>query len=338
MSGTSDIPIPSSANTDGITVNKNGSDEIQVMPNYEAKSIIIPQGNIRLDIIEIQEGATLTPFNDGYSKVDIFSDSGGYVNSVDTGDSTATYSSETYTAPLVNTGVLGPTENYSSPAQGGQGASVVLTALSITGGIITKVKAHVTVGGSTATVTIKDNSANVLATKQAVASGNLATVNFVIGDYTRALNPNETFTITWSSSSGNIYSQTSQSLSGTYWSFSNQTSSCQSGNTDMIVFQSYIYEAGTGFVQINLPTFAGTVTHTALVVRKVNWEEGDSITYDIENATQQQTGLAEEIKNTIATLTSNPTILKINLNPKSTSPTTAYPSIKSYCFMVWTSE
>ena len=76
-------------------------------------------------------------------------------------------------------------------------------------------------------------------------------------------------------------------------------------------------------------------TNTELIVNSPDTETGATITYDIvDTSANTDTGLSIETYNPIVNLISNPTILKINLNPISEGANNT-PSVKTYCLKVW---
>ena len=93
----------------------------------------------------------------------------------------------------------------------------------------------------------------------------------------------------------------------------------------------------TKIIECTLPSITGTVTDTQLIVRAPDRETGDSITYDVANATQTDAGKALDTKHVLVNLTTNPTKIKINLVPKSTTPTDGFPSTKTYALKLWKS-
>jgi hypothetical protein len=120
--------------------------------------------------------------------------------------------------------------------------------------------------------------------------------------------------------------------SGSGTAYANLSSGLQSH-----LAHAYNFEAGAitaKKVVITLPTITGTVTASELVCNCPERETGDSVTYNIKNATQSDLSLALNTKNTLANLTTNPTKIEMNLIPAS-SPTDYTPSLKTYCLKIW---
>lgn len=94
---------------------------------------------------------------------------------------------------------------------------------------------------------------------------------------------------------------------------------------------------GGGTVEIDLPTITGTVTNTMLVIKDPDRETGDSIVYEVEDAsTNTDTSLSVDTKNAITNLTGNPSKLRIVLGA-GTSETSGVPSVKSFALKLWKS-
>lgn len=93
----------------------------------------------------------------------------------------------------------------------------------------------------------------------------------------------------------------------------------------------------TKIIDISLGTITGTVTHTELVINDIDRETGDDITYKLKNATQSDSNLTVNTKNAVVNLTTVPTGIEINLVPKSGTPTTGKPSIRTFCLKLWKS-
>ena len=97
--------------------------------------------------------------------------------------------------------------------------------------------------------------------------------------------------------------------------------------------------AGDQIVEIDLPIIIGTITHTQLLVNDPERESGDAITYDIvDSVSASDTSQALDTKNTLTTPDGTKISggkIKINLEPKASSPTDGYPSVKSFAFKLW---
>lgn len=90
-------------------------------------------------------------------------------------------------------------------------------------------------------------------------------------------------------------------------------------------------------VTITLPTIAGTVTATELIVDTPDREAGDDITYELDDGSAQDTGLDVNVKNDIALvdgsgLSGQKLIVYLT---KGTGATDEVPSLKSFALKLW---
>lgn len=108
----------------------------------------------------------------------------------------------------------------------------------------------------------------------------------------------------------------------TLWNNGNGTTASLGGEAD-------------GEIEIDLATISGTVTHTEMMCRTPDRESGDSVTYRLENATQNDDNQPLATKNALVNLTSNPTKAFIKLTRKSASPSSGVPSWRTMSMRVW---
>lgn len=96
--------------------------------------------------------------------------------------------------------------------------------------------------------------------------------------------------------------------------------------------------SGDGVIECDLPSITGTVIQTQLVCRTPDRETGDTVDYELEDAsanTDENQPL--DTQNDIVNLTGNPVKLRINLTQKATDPSPQVPSCASWALKVWKS-
>ena len=182
------IDNPTSADEKTIITDADGNiavQYIQMMGKDPAK--------IKLNIMINAVTQALTDTSDDYSEA--FSDANGLRNTVDTVNTTSTY--DAGTAVYTNTGWLDDgdeTTDNGSASGGGSNYNYTLTTASR--GYISSISAFTADTDGTATWTIKDASANTLATKAVtLIQNNYTPVVFTIADYTRPVESGETLTV-----------------------------------------------------------------------------------------------------------------------------------------------
>jgi len=300
-----------------------------------------------IEIFELQANASITPFDHDSIISDTFSDSGGYGDSVNTGNTTATFDTNKY--KRINHGGQATDtidSGYSTNSQNIR-RGVKFSVSNVSNLTLTQVvKSSAT---DATTCELLDATGGTLLSSQTF-SGNNATFNYTLTAGTTYI------IIAWS---GYITSYT-----GAY-----KTDSYPKSETNDITFLAGAYDNGdenpdsvdwvfpTGvnsqigiisitttvvspdeYVEINLPTISGTVTDTELIIRDSDRESGDNITYKLEDASANtDEDLELETMNALTNLVSNPTILRINLIATGTSPTTGSPAVKTFALKLWKS-
>jgi len=94
-------------------------------------------------------------------------------------------------------------------------------------------------------------------------------------------------------------------------------------------------------INVTLPSITGTLTGTSLFTISPERESGDNITYTLVYPTHTETSWSSStftnfFRNTNANTSEVPTRMLINLVGK-TNPTADYPSLRSYCLVLWKS-
>lgn len=117
---------------------------------------------------------------------------------------------------------------------GNQGSPLTVTVKALRKGIFTKIMSSLSVGSASVTVAIKDGSSNTLASKTVSSGTNVNTTTFILSDYTREINANETISIVFTASSGGIYAKTGLSFSGNGWEYTSQTVPREYGQVENI--------------------------------------------------------------------------------------------------------
>jgi hypothetical protein len=312
--------------TDQYTIGVDVNGKLQIKPTYEANNISNPIAEHECEIMTLQANATITPFTHDTLIADTFSDADGYKNSVTVATTTALYdtTAKKYKVPMT----LGATEISTSGLNGVDRNNTTQLGTAKAKGFFSQIVTYATVGGSsTGNVYIYKNGAQI-ATK-GYTSGGTSTINLVASDYTDFFNVGDTIGIKLGSGSG------SDGANAGYAGFTGTKFDLNAGATFRHSYTFTEISSTTGTkIDITLPTITGTVIATELIVNCPDTETGASITYKLKNATQNDTNLANNTKNSVVNLTTVPTGIEIFLNPK-TNGTIYIPSVKTYCLKLW---
>ncbi len=296
----------------------------------------------QIEIIELQADAGLTPQDSGTMISDTFSDSTGLNNTVDTGNTTATFDTNKY--KRVNssgsTEAHGKTQSSTDSGNGKTGAKITMTS---TADLIS-----IDVASDNYYSTkcyLMDSAFNEIAsapvvgitatfsTPQTLTSG---TTYYVVGDR-----------------EGGSYHQLYKiqnnpalyPIAGTILNWIAGYKSSDTSNT-LYTIKSLTFGGSetNKTIRCDLPaTISGTTTDTYLFVNTPDRESGDAVTYDLYDASgNHDDGLVtstgtDSTKNTLSNVTGTDLgggYININLTPKSSSPTTGYPSCKTYCLVL----
>ena len=289
---------------------------------------------ISIEIIELQANATVTPIDHDNTVSETFSDADGYLNSVDTTTTTSTFDTTKYARALVGSATevfwSSGTPDYGGSAGRGikfttnQACSLIgCICEGLTGGtgIVLQDASHTPIATATLAGTVA-----TFASPQALAN---ATTYFLLSVGGGS----------WTDHRGT----TSTPVSGTYVDIvaGVHNSTSEIANIEYVVSELVFGPAIASTVYIDLPTITGTVTNTELVVNSIDREAGDNVTYGIiDTDTTEDDNLALETKNMLVTVDGAKVTggqLKINLVPKTTSPTDATPSVRTVCLKLWKS-
>lgn len=313
------------------------------------------QAQTEIEIVELQANASVTPIDHDTLLSDTFSDSTGYEDSVNTGNTTATFDTNKY--KRVNDASDGEVDSYLDATQdSGVGSSTAnlemgTTFTSSESFDLVKMNLRLRAFGSpTGNMTANIYTLNgsnepdtLLATSDSVdistLTGSYAWVEFAFSTPISLTATNQYYVVIediptdasnyvqWASNNGGTVGEYIARLNVTTWVIiSDKQRSYQT------------FEAprtnSTKVVEIDLPTLSGTVLATELVLNDLDRETGDNITYDVTDGVTTDSGFGLDEKND-TTLASNPTKIKINLVPKTTGATTGKPAVKTYCLKLW---
>ena len=302
-----------------------------------------------LEIIELQANSTLTPIDHDTLISDTFSDDDGYLDSVNTANTNAVFDTNKYKA---GTATVKQTigADSANAVWGSAGYLHLSSDFTASGNHeFNKVTIEIRYSGTplTGTGVLKlyaesgtKPTGSALWTSETL---DLTTVTGSMLPYEFTGSGDSSYTMTSATKYCLVFEPSSQGgdyvvtrgvgSGGTIWYWNG---SAWGNNT---TFQTYaIFELTTAVgiqVEIDLPAISGTVTHTQLLVNDVDRETGDDIQYELYDDTDTDTALELDTKNAIVNLTENPTVLRILLIPKTTSPTAGYPSLKTYCLKLW---
>lgn len=337
-----DTVIPSridSSSVDGYSIDVNSNSKLEIKPSFQADNIITPIAETSIDIIELQANATITPIDHDTIISDTFSDASGLRDTVNTTNTTAEFNTNKYGTP-VSYGSNTTTANLFTGGVDRNG-DINFCGIKITTGANkiklisitqdttngTMVRARVGINANGTTPLAEASYVGATATFVTPVILNASTVYYLLHDNNGAAE-----SMDWAATSYPI------EVTGITVNKGILSAAEQNEAYGLLKFTYAVgIGVGTGIVEVNLPTIAGTVLATELVINDPNRETGDSVIYTIKNATESDTALAVNTKNNIINLTTVPTKIQINLIPKVSSPTLGTPSCKTYCLKLWKS-
>lgn len=344
--------------TDNESIDIDDEGKLRIKPEWEEElNKVLAQHEIEL--IELQANGTITPVDHDTLISDTFSDSTGYENTVNTGNTTATFDTNKYKRVELLTS---NTTTNGNVKLGGDGAGVYIRTQSFEVASATSIKAISTYanaknGTGTFDVRIETDNAGVPsgtlvhanAVKQAtIASASGSGAEWIITfDTAFAVSANTRYHIVFKTSAFGVndYVQVTRNSSSSYAN-GNMCYATQAAPTAYTAEASNdmyfkVYGAsGSKLIEIDLPALTGTITHTQLVVNAPERETGDGVTYKlIDSAANNDASLATDTKNAlvncIGTNFASGAKLQITLDPKSSNASIGYPSVKSFALKIW---
>jgi len=227
----------------------------------------------------LSENATVTDKTYTWADTDTMSDSTGYNNTIDTGNSTALYGY--LGAKNYQSRVVGSTENdvKSIGNDGGTTSSITINGTITNGGYFSGIRVHKAASG-VATITIKRGSTTI-ATKTGISGYQDGIHSFTTSDYSELFQTSDSFQIIISCTGSTLYYNSTESYSGTNFSYSSQTIS--GGNGLSRTHFSYIpITLSNTVVQTNSKTFSSNVNSIFINANKI-LNGSSTITADISS-------------------------------------------------------
>ena len=258
------------------------------------------QAEQEIEIIEIQANDSLSALDKGSMVSDTFSDADGYLNSVDTGNTTLTYTASTYK------GVGTPSAHGEPIDSNGSSSAKLGVYFTPTSDIIISGFIKKNLSTCDTTYIHSGNGTTLLAQKSHSTSS--TTVYF---DNPISLTGGVQYTLTGDLASGGSYTRyygagaVNRTNNGIVWD-----DGCS--GFGHVGSGYYTYEqlliGDNGFVEVDLPTITGTILQTMVIING----SATNAVYELEDASaNKQSGLALAIKNNIATLATAPVKLRI---------------------------
>ena len=94
-------------------------------------------------------------------------------------------------------------------------------------------------------------------------------------------------------------------------------------------------EKSSVMIELALPVLTGQVTHAQLNVEASRRDPGDHIAYELSDGMTTASNLLINTKTEIATLATNPTVLRVVLTPAKTNASPKSPAVKSLSLLYW---
>ena len=298
--------VPSTASVDGNYIGLDAKGDLTF-----GNVAIVEDAKQNIDIIQLQSEAGVSTNTHDSSVTDTFTDATGYLDSVNTGNTTDTFDVNAYT---------NVTSTASSDLYNNQATSADITTIASYNGTgskwrISQLNFRLNTSG-TRVITLKDaDTLEVLATVTRGGIGELTAD--VVMDFVAS-----TKDIRIEYVGG-----------GSFRSFNNGSIDAQ--DIGIVTLTSVINPAGSGvslltidepedtFTEVDLPVFPQTVVATALIVN------GNASAYEISDGVYEDLGLTLNQQNALVNLQNNPTRIRINSN------STEECRKQSYCLVVW---
>lgn len=256
---------------------------------------------------------------------DVFTDSDGKNDSIDTGNTTATFITDAYIADLTGESSGGSTSGYTA----NNDFTVTMTAIS--DGYISGFTFGYGAGSNNIDyyLTIKNQAGTTICSKSwlSVDGDGSRIVSLSASDYTAFLTAGETFTIRLNSSGiDTLYkSNTNKSYSGTHFSYSSQSIAITSRNGSTTT--SYTYQAFTdAVVETDVLTSSGDNINSFLV--GIQSEEDDTtpitISASSDNKSTWTTGLSPDEINELTSTLGNQFALRFHIPGNASSKLYGY--------------
>lgn len=288
-------------------------------------------GEIDIELIELQANTGVTPFDHDSLVSDTFSDSNGYLNSVDTGNTTATHQTNKFVGTTTFTG-SGTKFKDTENATGTYTVSPITMEITVgdTDGFISSIEAW---ANTNVQLRITDSENNEILNYIVPTGSSNNDTAISASQYKTYMKAGETYTLHFGENGAGFARLGGQSYSGALFSYTNQTILCRenSGITFQTTTETY---TENNLVIVNIPSTTGTIIATELIINSPDLGEGETITYNLTDGTNRDEDLSTLVYNQIENLTSNPTKAEISLN-KSVGSSVGSPSVKSYSLKVW---
>jgi len=277
--------------------------------NSNFSGALIGYGHALIEDLWNKNDAGLTPYQDPTDiKRDAFSDSTGYLDTVDTGNTTASFLENFYIGGTVGTTETAITVAYS------ESANLTVSCTANSSGYISSLKFY---NGETSlseyTIEIKEGATTLLTdTGVVLGSGSSKTVNYNYSDYLRPIAAGQSFTIefTRTSGSGTIYYN-----SGSYSGTSFDIDSNKLAGADGRVSFTPIDTSSSVIVQTNELTSTGNNINSIGIYAQNANDGTNLITFDasVDGGSTYTTGLSLDRYHSITSTAGNQLIIKFNL-------------------------
>jgi hypothetical protein len=287
-----------------------------------------------LDILELQAEASLEGGQSAYMVRDIFTDSDGYLDTVDEGETDASFQ-ENYR----NLNTTGNTEDGATDGSGVSSTySSTITATAHTKGIMTRVSVYKTLSGTESARVNIVQGGKILATKtRSCNQTTTSNFDFTLEDYNDLIQEG-TFEIAFTSLGAGQHTyfiaNSNLSFSGTYFSFSNQKPHMeQTTNSGRSLIFAEV-EIGDLKVQTNQLDLDYAPTHFQVFAWKPETEGTGSITADVsfDNGVNYTTANLDEPTEIPSGEQGTELIGRINLNAGASE---GLASCKGYGVLFW---
>jgi len=287
----------------------NGSNYVSMEQDVSNLSQLIQENAV--NILVNSAGAT-TNLNDWDEMIlDTFSDADGYLDTIDTTNTTSYFDTDSHSYKTVGDDV----NVFTSPTDSVSLQTVTITCTCKTEGFIKRVDVYTAAGSPTGTfdIFIKQGGETLASkTEQNFKDNNAKKqIDFVVEDYTDTIEKG-TFTIELTSSEDDFRTTPSQSYDGDSFSFSNQSTITSTHTGGEIHFKN---TEETFLIQTNVQTITAGVKHVQIYSTNTTTEIGSiTASVSLDNGSTYTTDIPLNTKTAITSTDGTQFILKLNQN------------------------
>ena len=294
---------------------------------YSGKRPVISITENMIQTTKLSSDATVIDIERSNALVDVFTDSGGYNNTLNTGGSNAVYDATNDNYKCQTTDATATPETSPGSATRDSWESTITTTISVVEpGFISEVQVSSGSSSQNITVSIKEGSTVIATQTQNTPGTSIVTFTFVRADYASILEPSTSYTILMSSTQPFLGKKASVSFSGTNFTYTTQYIPGYTGAFDFITFTPMAYS--NSILLTTSKTFAFNLA-SCLVNAETTTPTDTAITVDVSSDGGSTYDVTGQSLREVLSLDNDDTDLVFKFNLTTTSYD-ATPTISSF--------